>query len=176
MSTRRSLATAAVILSSGCAGKAHVVTPSTPATREGRSSFRVISEPAAQANRAEGQITIVPVAPGPENRLPVYPADALSAGCGRGAVAVRVHVGTLGRVVKQLPVPGHLTPTDLCQALFSRSVAETVERWGFFPALRQRCMPRKDSAPDCTSAPIESYVDFEFLFEVIDGRPTVHPR
>jgi hypothetical protein len=165
-----------LMVAAACSTRSNTVTPPMPPPREGRSTFRVLSEPAAPAEAHEVDVTIVPVAPGPENQLPPYPADALKAGCSHGAVATRVYIGLLGRVVKQLPVPGRSTPSDSCHASFSKSVAETVERWGFFPALRQTCVPQKDAPPRCSSVPIESYVDLEFQFKVVDGQPSVRPR
>lgn len=170
------VAGAMAVVASGCASRASTVSPDTPPTREGRSTLRVLSQPPAPAKRGDVEVTIVPVAPGPENRLPVYPPEAFGAACGQGVVAVRVYIGTLGRVVKQLPVPGRPTPADSCHQSFSESVAETVERWGFFPALRRTCVRQEAAPPRCSSVPIESYVDLEFLFEVVDGRPGVRPR
>lgn len=170
------VAGAIVVAASGCASKSRTIAPPTGATREGRTTFRVLSEPADPVRADEVQVTIIPVAPGPENQLPAYPADALGAGCGQGAVAARVHIGPLGRVVKQLPVPGRHTPTDSCHVAFGAKVEATVKNWGFFPALRQTCVPRKGAPPSCSSVPIESYVDLEFLFDVVDGQPRVRPR
>lgn len=171
------LAAAAIALvAGGCAKKSPTLSPAMAPAREGQSTFRVLSEPAATARTDDTEVSIVPVAPGLENRLPAYPAEGLVAGCGRGAVATRVYIGPLGRVVKQLPVPDRGVPADSCHASFGRAVAETVERWGFFPALRRTCVTREGAPPRCGSVPIETYVDLEFLFQVVDGQPDVRPR
>jgi outer membrane biosynthesis protein TonB len=169
------VAGATVVVASACASRPRTIAPPA-ATREGRTTFRVLSKPAAPARADEIQVTIIPVAPGSENQLPAYPADALGAGCGQGVVAVRIHIGPLGRVVKQVPVPGRHTPSDSCHVAFGTEVEATVENWGFFPALRQTCAPRKGGPPSCSSVPIESYVDLEFLFDLVDGQPRVRPR
>jgi hypothetical protein len=163
------------LLAGGCAARTAAVKTPQPA-REGRTSLRVLSQAPVPVKHDQVEVSLVPLAPGPENRLPSYPADALRAGCGSGAVAVRVFVGTSGRVTRQSAVPGHEPLADSCSTSFAKAVAATIGQWGFFPALRQTCRTHEVGASRCTAEPIESYVDVEFLFEVIAGRPSVHPR
>ena len=170
------LVAAIVALGFGCGKRVRVGVPVAPPPREGRSSLRVLSQPPASAFQGQSEVRLVPVAPGPENQLPEYPADALKASCDRGAVAVRIVISRLGRIVRQEAVPGRDAGADACSLLFSRAVSTTVATWGFFPALRETCTLQAGREPICSSQPIDSYVDMEFLFEVVDGQTRVYSK
>jgi hypothetical protein len=159
----------------GCGRRVYVATPVAP-PREGRSSLRVLSQPPAGGLQGRSEVRLVPVAPGPENQLPEYPADALRASCDRGAVAVRVVISRLGRIVQQGVVPGREAGVDACSLLFAKAVSATVEKWGFFPAVRETCTAQSGRESVCDSEPIDSYVDIEFLFEVVDGQARVNSK
>ncbi len=135
--------------------------------------MQVLNPSDADRSQHDAEATIVPAEAGPENRLPEYPARALAAGCGQGRVAVRVHIGTDGRVQLQGEVPGRPVSSDACHQEFAAAAHDAVSRWGFFPAMRRVC---GDGASECTNMPIAIYLDLEFLFEVVDGKGRVRAQ
>jgi hypothetical protein len=154
---------------------------------EGTTSVRVLNapedppagggtgEPAPPAER------ITPAYASPDNRLPDYPASALKAGCGRGIVAVRVHVNIEGNVSAQRDVPGRPLPDDECHMSFRAAVQSAVNTWRFAPAFRQTPVPDPTAAPHAPvlrwrQEPTAIYLDFEFTFAVVDGRGVVRTR
>jgi outer membrane biosynthesis protein TonB len=164
-----------VALLPGCAARARppavpAVPPPSADAREGHTSVRVLDSPEARRPRGESRVTVVAAEAGPENKLPEYPPAALRAGCGGGVVAVRIHVGPNGRVLRQGAVPGRSLAAGPCQDEFAAAVRSTVSSWGFFPAMRRVC---GDDGTECTDSPITVYLDLEFRFEVVDGRGRV---
>jgi outer membrane biosynthesis protein TonB len=131
---------------------------------------RILQSPDPPRPAENAKATLIPAEPGPENKLPDYPADALKSGCGSGVVPVRIHVGRNGRVVSQGEVPGRAIGSDLCHARFAEAVRAAISKWGFFPAMRRVC---PGDSEDCTSTPITIYLDLEFRFEVANGKGVV---
>jgi outer membrane biosynthesis protein TonB len=162
-------------LTVGCAGKSRqAIQQSLPDdAREGRTAVRLLSQAEPKRPVDQAEVTMVPARAGPENRLPVYPEAALRAGCDRGRIPLRIHIGTNGRVISQAPVPGTTVPDDSCHAEFAAAVRSTVADWGFFPAMRKRCSPQTGAMPDCSDAPLTIYLDLEFSFEVVRGKGVV---
>ena len=142
-------------------------------SREGRTAARILSSPPEPTKTEDVEITVVPAYVGAANDLPVYPPDALRSGCREGRVAVRVHIGTSGRVVEQTAIPDRPVPEDACHQAFHEAVSRAVSRWTFFPAMRRTCNSRRSGDPECTEVPIRIYVDVEFLFEVVEGKGVV---
>lgn len=162
---------AALVLLPACAARSRPgALPGPEASpAEGRTSVRILN-PASANPEPDSKVTVVAAEAGPENQLPEYPARALAADCGSGRVAVRIRIATTGRVQLQGDVPGRAVPSDACHQEFAGAVRETVQKWGFFPAMRRVC---GDGASDCTSTPVPISLDLEFLFEVVGGKGRV---
>jgi len=154
---------------------------------ERKTSVRVLTAPESPPPDAGSGLpappaeTITPAYASPDNALPEYPPYALKAGCGRGVVAVRVHVNTEGNVSYQRDVPGHPLPADECHMAFRAAVQSAVNTWKFAPAFRQT--PIRDPGTDRRAPVIHwkqeavaIYVDFEFSFDVVAGRGVVRTR
>jgi hypothetical protein len=152
--------------------------------REGRTSVRILNAPKAGAGVAATSEEIITVAhASSENKLPEYPAYALKAGCREGRVPVRVHIGADGNVAAQTDIPGRPLPDDQCHMAFRAAVQGAVTDWKFAPAFRQKPVPGRDvdhdGRPDFTrweQTAVAIYVDFEFLFEVVEGKGLVRTR
>ena len=153
---------------------------------EGKTSVRVLNapetpSPGAGAGPPAPAERITPAYASADNGLPEYPAYALKAGCGRGVVAVRVHVNREGNVSAQRDVPGRPLPADECHMAFRAAIQTAVNGWRFAPAFRQT--PIVDPAAD-PRAPvlrweqeaIAVYLDFEFSFEIVAGKGVVRSR
>ncbi len=180
---RRPWPIAMALLLVGCAHHRKVSVPE----REGKTSVRVLNAPESPSPGARGGVPappaerITPAYASPDNRLPEYPAYALKAGCGRGTVAVRVHVNTEGNVSAQRDVPDRPLPADECHMAFRAAIQTAVNTWRFAPAFRQT--PIVDPAADprvpvlrWKQEAIAVYLDFEFSFEVVAGKGVVRAR
>jgi outer membrane biosynthesis protein TonB len=161
-----------VLLAAGCAGKR---TPP-PEPPEGRTSMRPIVEAEVQPGTAVPTETLTPIYASDENAPPEYPAYALRAGCRDGTIAVRVVIGSDGNVQEQMEVPSRPVPADACHQAFRTAAAAAVARWRFAPAFRQRRVPREGGGTRWEQEPVPVRVDFEFLFEVVDGQGRVRSR
>jgi outer membrane biosynthesis protein TonB len=120
-----------------------------------------------EARAAEPDPGITPVYASEDNAPPEYPAYALRSGCRDGAVAVRLVIGTDGNVQEQMEVPGRPVPVDACHQAFRTAAAAAVARWRFAPAFR---VSRREQVPTAVR------VDFEFVFEVVNGQGRVRSR
>lgn len=177
---------AVVILTSvSCAARRRVEAPAVVDTRQGKTSVRLLNPPEIQPGGADSASErITPAYASDENKLPVYPAYALKAGCREGAVPVRIHIGTDGNVAAQRDVPERPLPNDPCHVAFRAAVQSAVQGWRFAPAFRQRKTPGpdidKDGRPDfdrwVQEGPVAIYLDFEFLFRVVGGKGEVRTR
>jgi hypothetical protein len=164
----------------GCA-RATVQPPQSP-DREGRTSARALLPPPdapgpASVERAE----VTPVYASEDNALPTFPPYALKAGCGGGAYRVRVFVGADGNVSGSedlAPMP----PGDRCATALTGAVHAAVSRWRYAPAFRTTRVPRPPLSdgttlpPGWKQEPIPIFLDYEFTFSVVAGRPTVTAR
>jgi hypothetical protein len=125
---------------------------------------------------------MVPARASQENRLPEYPAYALRAGCRDGVVPVRVHIDADGNVTAQRDVPGRPLAEDQCHSAFRASVQGAVADWRFAPAFRQTMSPGRDLGDGQTAIPrweqsaVAIYVDFEFRFDVKEGKGAVRTQ
>lgn len=181
--TARALAGLLLLTVCGCNVRPPVAMPAPP-PREGRTSVRLLTaEKAGSGSSGAADEIVTPAWASAENQLPRYPAPALSAGCRDGAVPVRVHVGTDGNVAAIRDVPGRPAATDDCHLAFQAAVKEAVAAWRFAPAFRQTPTPGPDvdgdGRPDLTrweQVAVPIYLDFEFLFTVVDGRGEVRSR
>ena len=152
--------------------------------REGRTSVRLLTAESGQSGIPDPTVERITSAyASDQNQLPVYPAHALKAGCQGGVVPVRVHIGTDGNVVAVRSIPGNPIADDACHSAFWVAVYNAASVWKFAPAFRQtpRLGPdyNGDGKPDVTGwdqAPVAIYVDFEFLFSVVDGKGEVRSR
>jgi outer membrane biosynthesis protein TonB len=152
--------------------------------REGVTSVRVLEADSAKAPPAdEVAERITPAFASDDNKLPVYPAHALEAGCQQGVVPIRVYVGTDGNVASIRSIPDRPVPDDECHFAFSAATYATVLAWRFAPAFRQTPKPGRDidgdGRPDLTrweQTPIMIYLDFEFTFRVVEGKGDVQTR
>jgi hypothetical protein len=66
-----------------------------------------------------------------------------------------------------MEVPGRPVPADACHQAFRTAAAAAVARWRFAPAFR---VSRREQVPTAVS------VDFEFVFEVVNGQGRVRSR
>jgi hypothetical protein len=178
--SRVSMRAGAVILAAAsfaCGPRPHVEEP-TQQSREGRSSVRLLTAPAAQADAPDpSSETMTPAYASPDNERPEYPAEALKAGCLEGTIPLRVYVGPDGNVASQKDIPGRPVPADACHVAFLGAVEAAVAHWRFAPAFR---LTRASAAPAgiarWSQAPIAIYLDFEFHFDVVDGKGVVLTR
>lgn len=181
--TARALAGLLLLTVCGCSARPPVAVPA-PLPREGRTSVRLLPAEKVGSGSSEAADEIVtPAWASADNALPRYPSHALEAGCRDGVVPVRVHVGTDGNVAAIRNVPGRPIATDDCHAAFQGAVKEAVAAWRFAPAFRQTPSPGPDvdgdGRPDLTrweQVAVPIYLDFEFLFTVVDGRGEVRAR
>jgi TonB-like protein len=151
---------------------------------EGRTSVRVLSAPANGSAGLPDPMSerLTPAYASPDNKLPDYPHYALKAGCREGVVPVRVYVGPDGNVTSQRDVPGRPLPSDQCHSAFRAAVQSAVDAWKFAPAFRQ--VPYLVPDPQERQPPVTRwhqtavtiFVDFEFLFSVVDGKGVVKSR
>ena len=110
--------------------------------------------------------------------VPPAPGDA---GCAIGAAlyADRVYFKNPDR-----DVPDHPQPNDPCHVAFRAAVQAAVEGWRYAPSFRQRKAPGpdidKDGKPDferwVQDGAVAIYIDYEFLFRVVDGKGEVRTR
>ena len=170
-------------LALACAGRRQITAPPDANTREGRSSVRILAPPESGAGSLEpSDVSITPAYASPENALPEYPAYALKAGCRSGVVPVRVYVGADGNVTAQRDIPGRPLAGDQCHSAFRAAVQGVVQTWTFAPAFRQTHRPGPDPGdgrpplPVWEQSPIPIYLDFEFLFQVVEGKGVVRSR
>jgi outer membrane biosynthesis protein TonB len=161
---RRTARLALALLACGCARQPP---PPPPAPPSGRTSVRPLVQADVQAGVAVPDTRVTPVYPSELNAPPEYPAYALRSGCREGTVAARVIIDEDGNVREQVEVPGRPLPGDACHQAFRTAAAAAVARWKFAPAFR--VSGRKQ-------VPVAVHVDFEFLFEVVDGRGFVRSR
>jgi outer membrane biosynthesis protein TonB len=167
------------LISTSCGARRHLVSPAVD-SREGRTSVRILKEPEAESTDPDpSEERITPAYASSENKLPEYPAYALRAGCRDGIVPVRVYIGTNGNVAAQGDVPSRALLSDQCHMAFRAAVQSAVRDWKFAPAFRQKPMPGPDPrAPIMRweQSPITIYLDFEFSFQVVQGKGVVHTR
>jgi hypothetical protein len=94
-------------------------------------------------------------------------------------VPVRVYVGTDGNVAAQRDIPSRPLPSDDCHLAFRAAVQSAVQDWKFAPAFRQKPVPGSDPrAPIMRweQTPVAIFLDFEFSFQVVQGKGVVHTR
>lgn len=142
--------------------------------------MRLLNQPEAGSGTPDPSAErITPAYASPENKLPEYPAHALRAGCRDGLVPVRVYIGTDGNVAAQRDIPDRPLPADECHMAFRAAVQGVVDDWRFAPAFRQTPVPGPDPrAPIMRwkQTPITIYLDFEFSFQVVQGKGVVRTR
>jgi outer membrane biosynthesis protein TonB len=162
-----------------CGACRHVVPPEVQGP-EGRTSVRVLNEHEAGSGRPDPSSERITAAyASSENELPEYPAYALRAGCRDGEVPVRVFIDTDGNVAAQQDVPRRPLPSDECHMAFRAAVQGAVKDWKFAPAFRQRPVPGPDPrAPIMRweQTPVTIYLDFEFSFQIVQGKGVVRSR
>lgn len=176
-----------VVVGAACAARAGVarapVTPDDP-WREGRARYRALPPPATSGGAAEvSAATLTPAYASPENALPVFPDFALRAGCDGGVVRARVFVGADGNVTGSEDLAAaEPEASGRCPAALRGAVHAAVSRWRFAPAFRVRPRERPPTAdgrprlPEWEQTPVPVFLDFEFTFEVVDGKPAVRLR
>jgi hypothetical protein len=175
---RRCGATAILPFALACAAHRPPPPPATD-VGEGRTDYRVVNEPergAPEITATSDRVTTIFASE--DNPPPEYPAYALRAGCRDGVVPVRVLIGTDGNVSGQQDIPGRPLPEDPCHVAFRAAVQGAVARWRFTPAFRQQAEPdpERPGLVRWRQTPIPIYVDYEFLFSVVDGKGVVRPR
>jgi TonB-like protein len=172
-----------LIVSSACAARHQAAVAPPQPGREGRTSVRVLTEPGGPGSSDLTVERITVAHASDQNQLPTYPAHALKAGCQGGVVPVRVHIGPDGNVSAVRTIPENPVADDQCHSAFWVAVYEAVSVWKFAPAFRQTPIPGPDDdgdgRPDITRWKQEAvaiYVDFEFLFSVVNGVGEVRSR
>jgi hypothetical protein len=175
--------TLAALVLAGCASRLPPPAPA-PSAREGRTSVRVLessSRPEPPPDAVVERIT--PAFASDQNELPEFPDYALKAGCQHGVVPVRLYVGADGNVAGVHPIPGRPVVDDQCHSALWAATCGAVQKWRFSPALRQTPRPGPDldgdGRPDFPlweQRPIMIYLDFEFTFDVVEGRGVVQAR
>jgi outer membrane biosynthesis protein TonB len=150
---------------------------------EGRTSVRALNTPTVETGTPDpSSERITPAYASPENLPPEYPAYALKAGCRNGVVAVRVYLGADGNVTAQRDVPERPLPSDSCHVAFRAAVQGAVKDWRFAPAFRLTPVPGRDPGDGrpplvrWEQSPIAVYLDFEFSFEIVQGKGVVRGR
>jgi hypothetical protein len=179
---RAGVAALLLVAATGCATHAPPPPPSPPP--EGRTSARVLVDASIEAVPPKPAAeTITNIFAKDDNPLPEYPGYALRHGCTKGTVAVRLVIGTDGNVSSQQDVPRRPLGNDPCLVAFRAAVQTAVSGWRFSPAFRLRRVPGPDrdgdGRPDFDrwdQTPIVVYVDYEFLFEVVEGKGVVRSR
>jgi hypothetical protein len=89
----------------------------------------------------------------------------------------------LNSVADQRDVPDHPVPDDPCHVAFRAAVQGAVAAWKFAPAFRLKPVPGPDHDGQgrpvvrrWEQTPVLIYLDFEFLFKVVDGKGVVRTR
>lgn len=168
-----------------CAAHHGPPSPVPQPTLSGRTSVRLL--PSQSSGSAPAEVVaevITPAYASPDNKLPAYPAYALKAGCRDGIVPMRVHIGSDGNVVAQREIPDRPLPPGPCHVAFLAALQGAVAQWKFAPAYRQTMTAGPDldgdGRPDFSrvdrQSPVAIYVDFEFRFEVVEGKGAVRSR
>lgn len=176
-----------VVAAAACAARPDVAhEPAAPdeLSREGRTKYRALPPPATSDGAAEvSAATLTPAYASTENALPVFPDFALRAGCDGGVVRARVFVGADGNVTGSEDLVASEPPASgRCLAALRGAVHATVSHWRFAPAFRVRSLERPPAAdgrprpPAWEQTPVPVFLDFEFTFEVVDGKPAVRLR
>jgi hypothetical protein len=172
------LAAALLVVSSGCANRpAASHGPAPPDPLRGTTNATLLPDPAARGAELEEDEEYRPPAIRGENRLPLYPEEALAAHCGDGIVALRIVIGTEGDVIDVSDSPLLDSTGGGCGADFHASAASAVRAWRFWPAEKRRLAPGedydKDGSPDyekvLETTPLPVYLDIRFDFEVVEG-------
>jgi hypothetical protein len=99
-------------------------------------------------------------------------------------VPVRVHINAEGNVQAQRDVPDHPLPNDPCHVAFRAAVQAAVQGWRYAPAFHEKKVPGpdidKDGKPDferwVQDGAVAIYIDYEFLFRVVNGKGEVRTR
>jgi hypothetical protein len=144
----------------------------------------LLNQPEITPGDVEVREKLTPAYASDANQLPEYPPYALKNGCRSGRVPVRVSISTEGNVSAQRDVPDHPLPGDACHVAFRAAVQAAVQGWRYAPSFRQRKVPGpdidKDGKPDferwVQDGPVAIYIDYEFLFRVVDGKGEVRTR
>ena len=97
---------------------------------------------------------------------------------------VRVHINTEGNVSAQRDVPDHPLPNDPCHVAFRAAVQAAVQGWRYAPSFHQHKAAGpdidKDGKPDferwVQDGAVAIYIDYEFLFRVVNGKGEVRTR
>ena len=144
-----------LLLSAGCAARQSPPVAVPAIIREGVTSVRVLEPDSAKAPPAdEVAERITPAFASDENKLPVYPAHALEAGCQQGVVPVRAYIGTDGNVASIRSIPDRPVPDDDCHIAFSAATYAAVWRGASHPPFGRRRSPAADidgdGRPDLT--------------------------
>jgi hypothetical protein len=158
----------------GCAVKSVTSPP------DWRVDYELLPDPNASTPALQGrQVFMAPVAL--EAPLPEYPPAALANDAPPVTVVVRVIVSDAGAVREVLDSPlddpARSDPGDP----FRTEVERAVRAWRFRPAIIRTMKEGEDLNKDGKSdydvviqeAPVATYLDLRFTFEVVDGRGRV---
>jgi hypothetical protein len=174
-----------VFVASSCAKPRKLEPPApSPDPDFGKTSVRLLNRPEITPGDSEVRERLTPAYASDANALPEYPAYALKNGCRSGSVPVRVHINAEGNVSAQRDVPDHPLPNDACHVAFRAAVQAAVQGWRYAPAFHQRKVAGpdidKDGKPDfevwVQDGPVAIYIDYEFLFRVVNGKGEVRTR
>lgn len=112
-----------------------------------------------------------------EHPLPEYPIDAIALGLRRVVVRARVIVDTEGKVSEVRIVPAE--DSALRPAVFDDSVRTALSRWHYMPLVFRRFADVKDEEGNVIDSRLIGEerkpfsMDYDFLFEMHDGKPAV---
>ena len=183
---RGSVLIAAALTAAACAKPRAAQAPSPPPEDPTtvRTSVRLLNQPDITPGEADVRERLTPAFASDANALPVYPAYALKAGCRDGSVPVRVHINTEGNVSAQRDVPDHPLQNDACHVAFRAAVQAAVQGWRYAPSFREKKVAGpdidKDGKPDferwVQDGSVAIYIDYEFLFRVVNGKGEVRTR
>jgi len=117
-------------------------------------------------------------------QAPLYPADAMEAGCGDAVVGLRIIVDPNGDVAEVRDSPVVEGTRGTCGRRFKEESERAVRGWRFAPARWRKLAPGEDvdgdSLPDyqkvIASEEILTYLDIRIDFQVIDGEGRVRLR
>jgi len=148
--------------------------------RQGEAAYRFLFDSSIANALPEDQELSSPRAL-TELAAPVYPQSALDGGADAATVAVRIIIGTDGKVVSVIDSPQLASTSGPFATDFRRAVEEAVLGWHFSSGELLTLQPGEDfdgdGEPDYRmfvgSEAVAVYYDVVFEFRVTDGKPEV---
>ena len=170
----------AAVLLSACATRRP---PGEDGTRElsGVVNYEVVRDPNARSVQLEPNQDYSPPVPLPDNPLPAYPHELLHLALQAQEIVIRAVIDEAGDVVAAIPSPLSKGSTGQFHSEFEEAALAALSRWQFSPARIRSFRPSdaldEDGRPDYQiltgESPKKVFIDFQFVFEVQEGRGIV---